>query len=159
MESGTAERGTERPAGLDAATLPEAFQITVREDAGETAIRTRDDSFSVTWAEYGEKVEKLTAGLAALGVERGETVGLMLTNRPEFHLYDSAIMHLGATPFSVYNTYTRDQIEHLAGDAENKIFITEEQFADRVKGLAEHLIVVDGDVEGALSTADVEARG
>jgi long-subunit acyl-CoA synthetase (AMP-forming) len=159
MESGTAERGTERPAGLDAATLPEAFQITVREDAGETALRTRDDSFSITWAEYGEQVERLAAGLAGLGVERGQTVGLMLTNRPEFHLYDAAVMHLGATPFSVYNTYTREQIEYLAGDAENRVFITEAQFADRVKGLGEHLIVVDGEVDGALSTADVEARG
>ena len=53
----------------------------------------------------------LAAGLAALGVERGDTVALMLPNRPEFHIADTAAMHLGATPFSIYNTYTPDQIE------------------------------------------------
>ena len=41
----------------------------------------------------------------------------MLTNRPEFHPVDSAAMHLGATPFSIYNTYTPDQINFLVNDA------------------------------------------
>ena len=41
----------------------------------------------------------------------------MLINRPEFHPVDSAAMHLGATPFSIYNTYTPDQIKFLVTDA------------------------------------------
>ena len=45
----------------------------------------------------------------------------MLTNRPEFHWVDAAAMHLGATPFSVYNTYSPEQIEYLVSDAENAI--------------------------------------
>ena len=42
----------------------------------------------------------------------------MLTNRPEFHWFDSAALHLGATPFSIYNTYTAEQIQYLVEDAE-----------------------------------------
>jgi long-subunit acyl-CoA synthetase (AMP-forming) len=161
MESGTAERATERPAGLDAGTLAEAFQVTARDNPGELALRTKDDSVSLTWGDYAQKVEKLAAGLAALGLERGQTIGLMLTNRPEFHLYDAAAMHLGATPFSVYNTYTPEQIAYLAEDAANKIFVTERDFLDRVKAVEgiEHVILVDGEEEGVLSTAEVEARG
>ena len=41
----------------------------------------------------------------------------MLTNRPEFHWVDAAALHLGATPFSIYNTYTAEQIEYLVADA------------------------------------------
>ena len=37
----------------------------------------------------------------------------MLCNRPEFHLCDLAVMMLGATPFSIYNTYTPEQIRYL----------------------------------------------
>ncbi len=37
-------------------------------------------------------------------VERGETVAMMLSNRPEAFIVDTAAMHLGAVPFSVYNT-------------------------------------------------------
>src|SRR5215210_332032 len=162
MESGTAERRTERPPGLEAATMAEAFQITAREDADKPALRTKDDSVSLTWGEYGEKVERLAAGLAALGLERGQTIGLMLTNRPEFHLFDAAAMHLGATPYSVYNTYTPEQIEYLAGDTANKIFVTEQEFLERVQAVegVEHVIVVDGEAgEGVLSIEDVESRG
>jgi long-subunit acyl-CoA synthetase (AMP-forming) len=59
---------------------------------------------SITWREYAERVRRVAAGLAALGVGRGDAVGIMLTNRPEFHIIDAAALHLGATPFSVYNT-------------------------------------------------------
>src|SRR5215211_4295370 len=159
MEGGTAERSTERPAGLDASTMAEAFQVTARDNADHVALRTKDDEASLTWGEYAARVERLAAGLAGLGLQRGQTIGLMLTNRPEFHLFDAAAMHLGATPFSVYNTYTPDQIEYLAGDAGNRIFVTEQAFLERIEAVdgIEHVIVVDGGGGGRLSIDDVEA--
>jgi long-chain acyl-CoA synthetase len=156
VEGTTAERRTERPRALDAATMAEAFQTTVQDDADTLALRTKDDSVRLTWGEYGARVERLAAGLAGLGVERGDTVALMLVNRPEFHLMDAAAMHLGATPFSIYNTYTPDQIEYLVGHAMPKVFITEQAFLERLKGGVEHVVSVDG---GAMSMEDVEAAG
>src|SRR3954451_1434704 len=128
MESTTVERRTERPPALDARTACEAFQITAEADPDRVALRMKDDAESYTWAEYAEKVEGIARGLAALGVESGDTVALMLTNRPEFHFADAAVMHLGATPFSIYNTYTPEQIEFLVGDADNRVAITEQEF-------------------------------
>jgi long-chain acyl-CoA synthetase len=153
-----AERRTDRPRALDAATLAEAFQATAREDGDKVALRTKDDSFSISWSEYGEHVERLAAGLAGLGVGHGDTVGLMLVNRPEFHLFDAAALHLGATPFSIYNTYTPEQIEYLIGDAAPKALVTEQAFLERVHaaGGVEHVVSVDGG-EAALSIEDVEA--
>ena len=58
----------------------------------------------MTFAEVVERVRNIATGLYELGVRRGDTVGLMLLNRPEFNLCDCAAMHLGATPFSIYNT-------------------------------------------------------
>ncbi len=109
MEARTAERSTDQPAGLRAKTACEAFQATAEAHPDRTAIRTRGDEFSCTWGEYAERVRSIAAGLAALGVDRGDTVALMLTNRPEFHFADAAAMHLGASPFSIYNTYTPEQ--------------------------------------------------
>jgi long-subunit acyl-CoA synthetase (AMP-forming) len=37
----------------------------------------------------------------------------MMTNRPEFHLCDTAVMHLGAIAFSVYNTLPAIQVARL----------------------------------------------
>jgi long-chain acyl-CoA synthetase len=150
MELTTARR-TERPAGLDASTLAEAFQLTAAAHPDRVALRLRDDEFSISWGEYADKVRRVAAGLAGLGLERGQAMGIMLTNRPDFHWFDAAALHLGATPFSVYNTYTAEQIQHQVNDSEARIIVTEKAFEDRVRGLegVEHVIVVDGgdDVE------------
>ena len=69
------------------------------------AIRTKDDEQTLTWGRLRERVDALAGGLAKLGVERGDTVALMLANRPEFHIADLAVMMLGGTPFSIYQTY------------------------------------------------------
>jgi long-chain acyl-CoA synthetase len=166
MESTVADRGQETEfAALKEETLCGAFQTTARQFADREALRTKGGEFSMTWAEYAQKVEALAGGLAALGLGRGDTIAIMLTNRPEFHWFDTAAMHLGATPFSVYNTYSAEQIEYLASDAQNRIVVTEQAFLDRMKkvkedcGSVEHIVLVDGEDPDCLSIADVEAKG
>ncbi len=161
MEVTTAGR-TERPAGLDASTVAEAFQLTAQAHPQRVALRLKGDEFSMTWAEYAEKVQALAAGLANLGLERGAALGIMLTNRPEFHFFDSAALHLGATPFSVYNTYAPEQIAYQVQDAGARIVVTEKAFLDRIRAIesVEHIIVVDATgLDEALTVADVEAEG
>ena len=150
MESGTVERASaELPAALSAATLCEAFQITAGERPDAVALRTPGDGMSVTWAEYARRVRAIAAGLASLGVRRGDTVALMLVNRPEFNIADCGAMHAGATAFSVYNTCTPEQVEFLFGNAGNRVVITERQFlpvvlaAKERSPAVEHVVLVD----------------
>jgi long-chain acyl-CoA synthetase len=144
-------RRTERPAGLDASTVAEAFQLTAKANPDRCAVRLKEDEFSMSWAEYADKVRRTAAGLAGLGLERGGAMGIMLTNRPEFHWFDAAALHLGATPFSIYNTYAPEQIQYQLRDAEARILVTEKAFVERVRELegVDDLIVVDdgGEVE------------
>jgi long-subunit acyl-CoA synthetase (AMP-forming) len=144
MEVTTARR-TGRPAGLDASTVAEAFQITAQTHPERCALRLKGDELSITWAEYADRVRRTAAGLAGLGLERGSSMGIMLTNRPEFHWFDAAALHLGATPFSIYNTYAPEQVRYQLQDAGARILVTEQAFAERLQGLdgVEHLIVVD----------------
>jgi long-subunit acyl-CoA synthetase (AMP-forming) len=161
MESATKTR-TERPEGLDAKTLAEAFQRTVKADPDRVAIRTKDDEFSCTWGEYGERVESIARGLVARGLGPGDAIGLMLTNRPEFHFVDTAALHLGATPYSVYATYTPEQVEYLVSDAQNKILVTEQAFLETVRKVPgiETIVVVDGEPgEGEITLEQLEAEG
>ncbi|MGP0100258.1 MAG: AMP-dependent synthetase/ligase [Solirubrobacteraceae bacterium] len=163
MEAELTESMTHERAALGAATIAEAFRITAAERAGEVAIRTRQDAFTITWGELRERVDALAGGLAKLGVKRGDTVALMLSNRPEFHLCDLAAMMLGAAPFSIYNTYTPEQIQYLMTDAEARVLICEQQFLPQVRearrslpGL-EYVIVVDGEAPlGTLALSEVE---
>ena len=152
-----------RPRALKAATLCEAFQLTAAERSDEVALRTIGDGLSITFGEYAERVRRLAGGLHALGVRRGDTVACMLTNRPEFHLLDTAAMHLGATPFSIYNTSSAEQIAYPLSDAGNRVMIAEAAFLDRVRaaieqtGTVEHLIVLDAAPEDAITLAELEA--
>src|SRR6516165_5664320 len=102
-------------------TLCEAFQATSAVDHSAPALRTPDDAVTITWGQYRERVRAIASGLAALGVVRQEPVALMLTNRPEFHLADTAALHLGAIPFSIYNTSSPEQVRYILDNAESKV--------------------------------------
>src|SRR3954464_11675977 len=161
----TTDRDRVQYKALEEDTMCGAFQVTAAERAEAVAIRTKGDELTITWGEYAERVRKLAAGLAALGLERGQTIGLMLNNRPEFHLVDTAAMHLGATPYSVYNTYTAEQIEYLVSDAANTIIVTEGDYLDTalaVKeacGTVDYVIDVDGGGRGGtMSLDELEAK-
>jgi long-chain acyl-CoA synthetase len=163
MESGVTQLKAPMGAAAEAPTVAAAFRITAAERSDQVAIRTKDDAFTITWGELRERVDALAGGLAKLGVKRGETVALVLSNRPEFHLCDLAAMMLGATPFSIYNTYSPEQISYLLSDAEARTVICEQQYLTQVleaKQTApgvEHVIVIDGDApQGTLALADVE---
>ena len=109
-----------------------AFQRTVATQPDVVALRLPGDAGGLTWRRYGERVRRVAAGLHALGLRRGDTLALMLTNRPEFHLVDAAAMHLGAVPFSVYNTSSPEQVEFLVRDSGARVAVVEEAFRDRV---------------------------
>jgi long-chain acyl-CoA synthetase len=143
-------------------TLCELFQRTAAEHADRVALRTPGGEVTITWAEYNRRVRDIAAGLAALGVRRGDTVGLMLTNRPEFHLCDAAAMHLGAAPFSVYNTSAPEQITYILGNAGNAVMMCDAVFVDRIREAGpgvEHIVGVDGNALGTLSLKELEALG
>ena len=158
----TPKSGGER-AATGAKTIAEAFRLTVAERPDDVAIRTKGDEFTITWGALRERVDALAGGLHRLGLKRGETLALMIGNRPEFHLCDLAGMMLGAAPFSIYSTYTAQQIAYLLKDAEARIVICEAQYLDRIREAQkdvpqlEHIILIDADpAPGRLTLAEVE---
>ena len=111
------EEITQPRAAVGAATIAEAFRITAADRADEVAVRTKGDEIAWTWGELRERVDALAAGLAGLGLERGDTVALLFGNRPEFHLSDLAVVTAGGTPFSIYMQYGPEQIRYVVSDA------------------------------------------
>ena len=145
-------------------TMCEAFQATSAVQPDAVALRTPDGAVSITWREYADRVRRIAAGLAGLGVKRGDTVGIMLTNRPEFHLVDTGALHAGAIPFSIYNSNPPEAIHYLFSNAENRVVVTEQQFVERLRqaqtdSQVRHVICVDGDVPGTMSLDELEAAG
>jgi long-subunit acyl-CoA synthetase (AMP-forming) len=125
---------------VGAATIAEAFRLTVEDNPDKLAVRTLDEETAYTWSQLRAKVDALAGGLHRLGVRRGDTVALMISNRPEFMIADLAAMTLGATPFSIYLTSAPDQVRYVVQDAAAKVAIVEEPFVPLVRGLTEHVL-------------------
>jgi long-subunit acyl-CoA synthetase (AMP-forming) len=163
MKGAVTEPSASERRTVDAGTIAEAFRNTAAERAGDVAIRTRGDEFTITWGALRERVDALAGGLHRLGLRRGETIALMLSNRPEFHICDLAAMTLGAAPFSIYNTYAPNQIAYVVADADAHILICEQAYLPQVLEARaelpnlEHVIVVDGEPRaGTLALSQVE---
>ena len=161
MESSTIAASLGRSA--DAPTVTEALRRTAANNPDIVAVRTPDDSLSLTWSALLGRVDAVAGGLAKLGVGRGDTVAIMLGNRPEFHIVDLAAAMLGATPFSIYVTYPAEEIRYLCSDAATKLVIVEQSYLPlMLKARSElpeldSVIVVDGDAPpGTMSLAEVE---
>ena len=147
---------------VDARSLPDAFQRVAAHFADSIALRTGKGEVELTWAEYRKRVERIATGLARAGIGRGDTVAMMLANRPECALVDTAAMHLGATPFSLYNTSSPEQIEYVLQHARSRMVVTEGRFLERILGVRPKLpaltdvVVVDEPAAGTRTLAELE---
>ena len=116
-------------------TVPVALLDTVRRQPDATALRWRDgEGFgSWSWREYADKAARIAAGLRELGVKRGERIILLMRNRPEFHIADVGALLAGATPVSIYNSSSPEQITYLAGHCDAVLAVVEDgPFLSRV---------------------------
>ncbi len=75
--------------------------------------------------EVARRVAGLVRGLSALGVGRGDRVGLLCGNRPEWHMVDFAVLHLGAVDVPLYPTLLAAQIRAIIVDSGSRVVIAE----------------------------------
>ncbi|NMO91661.1 long-chain fatty acid--CoA ligase [Actinomycetospora sp. TBRC 11914] len=160
-------RGSSPDAGdepVDADTVCEAFRRVVVRCPDGIALRTGDDSVRYTWAEFDLRMRSVAAGLAALGLGHGDTLGMLLPNLPEVHLVDFAAVHLGAVPFAIFNSSSAEQIAEQLTIADCRVVVTGRSFLPTVRDAVmrldhsvDHLVTIDGGAD-ELTLADVESR-
>jgi long-chain acyl-CoA synthetase len=71
---------------------------------------------SLTWSQARRRVLEVAAGFAALGLEPGDRVALMLPNRSEHVLADLGAVHAGGLGVTLYPTLAPEQIAYVAAD-------------------------------------------
>ena len=106
---------------------------------------------TLSWSEYRQRVGEVAAGLTSLGVDHGDFVALMLSNRPEHVLADQGAVHAGAVPTTLYATLAPEQIRYCAADCAAKVAILEhrdqaKRWQELREGLPalEHVVVLEG---------------
>ena len=81
------------------------------------------DKFSVQ--EYQKITDNLSYAFMKLGIEPGDKVSIIATNRPEWNMLDMAIMQIGAVTVPVYPTISENDYRYILGHCEAKIAIVE----------------------------------
>ncbi|MFN3254147.1 MAG: AMP-dependent synthetase/ligase [Ilumatobacter sp.] len=135
--------------------IPKRFLRNVAANGSLTALRWRDSAGgwqTSTFDDLADTAARLAAGLRDLGVGPGDRVVMMIANRPEFHPLDLAVLFLGATPVSIYNSSAPEQIEYLTNDCGAKVAVFENPtFLDRFETVrsaipsVEHVVIIDPD--------------
>ncbi|MDF1603477.1 AMP-dependent synthetase/ligase [Nocardioides sp. YIM 152315] len=151
-------------AEIEGRTLVDALADTVGAHAGQPAYSDRhhvpegESWRTLTWAETRERALDVAAGLMERGVVAGDTVAIMASNRIEHFLADMGAVHAGATPMSIYNTLSPEQVAYVAGHARPTVVFLEtaEHRARWEKALAEvdslHTVVMlDEDWDGLVA--------
>ena len=126
-----------------------------------------DDGKTYSWSQYGAMSDALALAYHDLGVSRGDAVGIHQRNRFEHVLADTAAVKLGATPVSVYNTLTSEQLQFVATDTNMHLLVVEAPLLTNWLPILpnlptiSHVIVVDGPADGdrMLGWDDVLGRG
>jgi len=111
-------------------TVATQFLSTLSKHADRTALRWMqvDQTWaSLTFAEMADRAARAAAGLRELGVGPGDRVVLMMRNIPEFHWLDLGVLLLGATPVSIYNSSSAEQVQYLVGHCAAKVAIVENE--------------------------------
>jgi long-chain acyl-CoA synthetase len=127
--------------------LGKRFLANLDENAAVEVVRWKDADgawHGWTMAELADTTARLATGLAGLGVGKGDTVVLMMRNRPEFHALDLAVLFLGATPVSIYNSTAPEQIDYLLNDCKAKVAVVEDDaFLERFLKVRESLTALE----------------
>ncbi|WP_344106739.1 AMP-dependent synthetase/ligase [Nocardiopsis rhodophaea] len=112
-------------AEIEGLTLVDLLHRTATEHGGLPALSDRvgDEWTTLTWAEYRQSALELAAAYTDTGVEPGDVVALMMPNRSEHLIADMGAVHAGAVPFSVYSTFSAEQIEFVAADCGAKVAV------------------------------------
>jgi len=123
-------------AATGTSTLPQRFLDLVKQAPTNPTLHsmTGETEWNIwTMQDFADEVAKATAGLESIGVGVGERVLLMMRNRPDFHWFDAAAQFLRATPVSIYNSSSPEEVQFLAGHSEARVAIVEDAgFLDRL---------------------------
>lgn len=100
-------------------SLPGMFMEQAARHADKPLLRAKRKGAweRTSWREARAQVEAAAAGLAALGVGRGDRVCLVAENRPEWLVADLAIMALGAITVPAYTTIGTPDYAHVLRDS------------------------------------------
>ena len=126
-------------------TVPRAFLRTVAAHPDVVALRrmagdTPGSWDELTYRQLADQIARVAGGLRAAGLRPGDRMVLMMRNRPEFAALDAAGQFLRATPLSIYNSSSPEEIAYQAAHCRARIAVVEDaSFLGRLLSVRDQL--------------------
>ena len=133
-------------------TYPKLLRLNAREHGGEIALREKDFGLwkPFTWNDYQARVHDFALGLVELGLGRGDVIGIIGDNRPDWVSAEIAAHAIGAMSLGLYRDVLDEEAAYLLSYGEARLVFAEDEeqvdklltLADRVPNL-KHIVYSD----------------
>jgi long-chain acyl-CoA synthetase len=77
----------------------------------------------ISYRETLHKADAISAWLLDMGIQKGDRLGLLIENGPDYIYFDQAIQQIGAVNASIYPTLTESETEYIINDSGMKAIL------------------------------------
>jgi long-chain acyl-CoA synthetase len=148
---------------MSAQTIPQLLREAALRYPDRLALRQPHgkDVRTWNWTQYLETAEEIAAGLRALGLGKGEHAIICAETSAMFYLADQGILANGSVAAALYPSYPADELKRIVAKADAKILFAEDAktFARLKDAPVEHVVLLNGEAEGAVSLAQLRSHG
>ena len=129
---------------LSTATVAALLTDTVTRFADRPAVVFREQNVRWTWAEFSAEVDRLAAGLASLGLRRGDRLGIWSPNRVEWLVTQFATARIGVILVNINPAYRLQELEYALNASGCRAIVSAErlrtsQYLEMLQALAPEL--------------------
>lgn len=121
-------------------TFPKMLRLNATEHGDEIALREKDFGLwrTFTWNDYQARTRDFALGMVELGIGRGDVVGIIGDNRPDWAAAEVAAHAIGAMSLGLYRDVLDEEASYLLNYGEARIvFAEDEEQVDKLLGLAD----------------------
>jgi long-chain acyl-CoA synthetase len=113
----------------EADTYPKLLRLNAREHGSEIALREKDLGLwrPFTWNDYQGRVHDFALGMVELGLRRGDVVGIIGDNRPDWVSAEIASHAIGAMSLGLYRDVLDEEAAYLLNYGEAKLVFAEDE--------------------------------
>jgi long-chain acyl-CoA synthetase len=123
-------------------TYPKLLRLNAREYGSEIALREKDLGLwrIFTWSDYQARVRDFALGMIGLGLGRGDVIGIIGDNRPDWVSAEIATHAIGAMSLGLYRDVLEEEAAYLLNYGEAKlVFAEDEEQVDKLLGLGKRV--------------------
>ncbi len=109
--------------------VPHQFKVIADRMGSKVAMRHKKYGLwqEISWSEYYQESLKLASALIEMGVKKGDFVGVIGENCPEWLYVDMAAQMVGATSVGIYTTNAWPQVKYVVEHSECKVLFAEDE--------------------------------